>query len=54
VKRETGLPLTYVHSIEEVEPAAEVADVLQIPAFLSRQTFLIRAAAAAGAGTGRP
>ncbi|HEY7472556.1 MAG TPA: 3-deoxy-8-phosphooctulonate synthase [Gemmatimonadota bacterium] len=46
VKRETGLPiLTDVHSIEEVEPAAEVADVLQIPAFLSRQTYLIRAAA---------
>jgi 2-dehydro-3-deoxyphosphooctonate aldolase (KDO 8-P synthase) len=46
VKRETGLPiLTDVHSIEEVEPAAEVVDVLQIPAFLSRQTFLIRAAA---------
>jgi 2-dehydro-3-deoxyphosphooctonate aldolase (KDO 8-P synthase) len=49
VKRETGLPiLTDVHSIEEVEPAAEVADVLQIPAFLSRQTFLIRAAAETG------
>lgn len=49
VKRETGLPiLTDVHSIEEVEPAAEVADVLQIPAFLSRQTFLIRAATETG------
>lgn len=49
VKDETGLPiLTDVHSIEEVEPAAEVADVLQIPAFLSRQTFLIRAAARTG------
>jgi 2-dehydro-3-deoxyphosphooctonate aldolase (KDO 8-P synthase) len=49
VKRETGLPvLTDVHSIEEVAPAAEVADVLQIPAFLSRQTFLIRAAAETG------
>ena len=49
VKRETGLPvLTDVHSIEEVGPAAEVADVLQIPAFLSRQTFLIRAAAETG------
>ena len=49
IKRETGLPiLTDVHSIEEVAPAAEVADVLQIPAFLSRQTFLIRAAAETG------
>lgn len=49
VKRSTGLPvLTDVHSIEEVAPAAEVADVLQIPAFLSRQTFLIRAAAETG------
>jgi 2-dehydro-3-deoxyphosphooctonate aldolase (KDO 8-P synthase) len=49
VRRETGLPvLTDVHSVEEVEPAAEVADVLQIPAFLSRQTFLIRAAAETG------
>lgn len=49
VKAETGLPvLTDVHSVEEVAPAAEVADVLQIPAFLSRQTFLIRAAAETG------
>jgi 2-dehydro-3-deoxyphosphooctonate aldolase (KDO 8-P synthase) len=49
VKRETGLPvLTDVHSIEEVGPAAEVADAIQIPAFLSRQTFLIRAAAETG------
>ncbi len=50
VKSETGLPvLTDIHSIEEVDRAAEVADVLQIPAFLSRQTFLIQAVA----GTGR-
>jgi 2-dehydro-3-deoxyphosphooctonate aldolase (KDO 8-P synthase) len=49
VRRETGLPvLTDVHSIEEVGPAAEVVDVLQIPAFLSRQTFLIQAAAETG------
>lgn len=43
VKRETGLPvLTDVHSIEEIAPVAEVADVLQVPAFLSRQTtFLV-------------
>lgn len=49
VKQTTGLPiLTDVHSVEEVAPAAEIADVLQIPAFLSRQTFLIRAAAETG------
>ena len=49
VKERTGLPvLTDVHSIEEVEAAAEVADVLQVPAFLSRQTFLIRAVARTG------
>jgi 2-dehydro-3-deoxyphosphooctonate aldolase (KDO 8-P synthase) len=49
VKEETGLPvLTDVHSIEEVDAAAEVADVLQVPAFLSRQTFLIRAVARTG------
>lgn len=49
VKEVTGLPvLTDVHAVEEVEAAAEVADVLQIPAFLSRQTFLIEAAARTG------
>jgi len=49
VKRETGLPiLTDVHAVDEVALAADVADVLQIPAFLSRQTFLIRAAAETG------
>jgi 2-dehydro-3-deoxyphosphooctonate aldolase (KDO 8-P synthase) len=49
VKEETGLPvLTDVHSIEEVEEAAGVADALQVPAFLSRQTFLIRAVARTG------
>lgn len=49
VKAETGLPvLTDVHSIEEVDTVAEVADVLQVPAFLSRQTFLIRAVARTG------
>ena len=49
VRRETGLPiLTDVHSIEEVGPVADVVDVLQIPAFLSRQTVLIRAAAETG------
>jgi 2-dehydro-3-deoxyphosphooctonate aldolase (KDO 8-P synthase) len=49
VKEETGLPLlTDVHDVRQVEVAAEVADVLQIPAFLSRQTDLIVAAAQTG------
>ena len=51
VKSETGLPvLTDVHEPGQCEPAAEVCDVLQVPAFLCRQTDLILAAAA----TGRP
>lgn len=46
VKKKLGVPvLTDVHEIEHCKPAAEVADVLQIPAFLSRQTDLIQAAA---------
>jgi len=49
VKRETGLPiLTDVHEPAHCGPAAEVCDVLQIPAFLSRQTDLVLAAAATG------
>ena len=49
VRRETGVPvLTDVHETEEVEAAAEVADALQIPAFLSRQTALLSAAARTG------
>jgi 2-dehydro-3-deoxyphosphooctonate aldolase (KDO 8-P synthase) len=40
--------LTDVHEVEQVERAAAVADVLQIPAFLCRQTDLVRAAAATG------
>ncbi len=51
VKETVGVPvLSDVHQVEEVEPAAEVLDVLQIPAFLCRQTDLILAAAR----TGRP
>jgi 2-dehydro-3-deoxyphosphooctonate aldolase (KDO 8-P synthase) len=47
VKEKTDLPvLTDVHDVEQCEMAAEVADVLQIPAFLCRQTDLILAAAA--------
>ena len=46
VKRQFGLPiLTDVHEIAHCRPVAEVADVLQIPAFLCRQTDLIQAAA---------
>ncbi|MCK5426809.1 MAG: 3-deoxy-8-phosphooctulonate synthase, partial [Thermodesulfovibrionia bacterium] len=42
VKESTGLPvLSDVHSVEEVSLAAEVLDMLQIPAFLCRQTDLI-------------
>jgi 2-dehydro-3-deoxyphosphooctonate aldolase (KDO 8-P synthase) len=49
VKREFGVPiLTDVHEVAEVDAVAEVADVLQIPAFLSRQTALIEAAARSG------
>ena len=45
IKHQTGLPLlTDVHEIAHVAPAAEVCDVLQIPAFLSRQTDLLIAA----------
>jgi 2-dehydro-3-deoxyphosphooctonate aldolase (KDO 8-P synthase) len=40
--------LTDVHEVEQVEKAAAVADVLQIPAFLCRQTDLVTAAAATG------
>ena len=49
VREATGLPvLTDVHEIDHCDPAAEVIDVLQIPAFLSRQTDLILAAARTG------
>jgi 2-dehydro-3-deoxyphosphooctonate aldolase (KDO 8-P synthase) len=49
VRKETGLPvLTDVHETSQCAPAAEVCDVLQIPAFLCRQTDLIVAAAATG------
>ena len=46
IKKVTGLPvLSDVHRFEEIEPAAEVLDIIQIPAFLSRQTdFLIEVA----------
>ena len=45
VKKEFNLPIvTDIHKEEEAKPAAEVADVLQIPAFLCRQTDLLVAA----------
>lgn len=47
VRKATGLPiLTDVHAPEQCAPAAEVVDVLQIPAFLCRQTDLLVAAGA--------
>ena len=49
IKEELQVPvISDVHSVEQVEPAAEVLDVLQIPAFLCRQTDLLEAAAKTG------
>ena len=49
IKQRVGVPiLTDIHEANQAAPAAEVADVLQIPAFLSRQTDLIVAAAKTG------
>ena len=49
VKGETGLPiLTDIHTPEQAGAAAEVADIIQVPAFLCRQTDLLLAAAATG------
>jgi 2-dehydro-3-deoxyphosphooctonate aldolase (KDO 8-P synthase) len=49
VKRELGIPvLSDVHRFEEVAPAAQVLDILQIPAFLCRQTDFVLAVAGAG------
>lgn len=51
IQRETGLPVTTdVHEPHQAEAIARVVDLLQIPAFLARQTDLLEAAAA----TGRP
>lgn len=50
VRRETGLPITSdVHSPEEARAAGAVLDIVQIPAFLCRQTDLLIAAAESGA-----
>jgi 2-dehydro-3-deoxyphosphooctonate aldolase (KDO 8-P synthase) len=49
VKKETGLKLlTDIHQISDVKPCAEVVDVMQIPAFLCRQTDLLVAAGQSG------
>ncbi|MBZ0135211.1 MAG: 3-deoxy-8-phosphooctulonate synthase [Planctomycetes bacterium] len=49
IKKEFEVPiLTDVHLPEHCKPAAEVADILQIPAFLCRQTDLLEAAAKTG------
>jgi len=49
VREETGLPvLTDVHESWQCDPVGEQVDVLQIPAFLCRQTDLLRAAGATG------
>ena len=50
VKQEFGCPtITDVHEPYQCAPVAEVVDVLQLPAFLARQTDLVRAMAATGA-----
>jgi 2-dehydro-3-deoxyphosphooctonate aldolase (KDO 8-P synthase) len=49
VKNDMDVPvISDVHQIEEIEPAAEVLDILQIPAFLCRQTDLLVSAARTG------
>ncbi len=49
VREQVSVPvLTDIHSVEEAKQAAEVADILQIPAFLCRQTDLLVAAAKTG------
>jgi 2-dehydro-3-deoxyphosphooctonate aldolase (KDO 8-P synthase) len=49
IKEETGAPLiTDIHESHQAGEAAQVADILQIPAFLCRQTDLLQAAAATG------
>src|SRR5947199_9820611 len=53
LKEETGLPLlSDIHEWQQAERAAEVLDILQIPAFLCRQTDLVAAAARTGKAVG--
>src|SRR5688572_13011670 len=50
IKSEFGVPvLTDIHEPDQAQPAAEVVDILQLPAFLSRQTDLVLALAQTGA-----
>jgi 2-dehydro-3-deoxyphosphooctonate aldolase (KDO 8-P synthase) len=54
VRERFGLPvLTDIHESHQAATAAQVVDVLQIPAYLCRQTDLLQAAAAAVAGSSR-
>jgi len=49
IRKELNVPvLSDVHCVSEIDQAAEVLDILQIPAFLCRQTDLIRKAAETG------
>jgi 2-dehydro-3-deoxyphosphooctonate aldolase (KDO 8-P synthase) len=49
IREKTGLPvLTDIHAAEQCAPVAEIVDILQIPAFLCRQTDLLLAAGATG------
>lgn len=49
IKKELQVPVVSdIHSVEQIEPAVEVLDVLQIPAFLCRQTDLVYGAAKTG------
>jgi len=51
IREEVGVPiLTDVHETSHVGPAAEVVDIIQIPAFLCRQTDLVEAVARTGKG----
>jgi 2-dehydro-3-deoxyphosphooctonate aldolase (KDO 8-P synthase) len=51
VKKEIGVPLlTDVHDVSQVGPVSEVADIIQVPAFLCRQTDLVVAVAKTGRG----
>lgn len=49
IKTELGVPVVSdIHCVTQIKPAAEVLDILQIPAFLSRQTDLVYSAALTG------
>src|SRR5262245_61553422 len=49
IRRDVGVPvLSDIHEVSQAQPAGEVLDIVQIPAFLSRQTDLILAAARTG------